>query len=147
MTRDAGAIVAQISSSRVREDATRLLQLMEEASGAKPHVTARGVIGFGTYHYRYASGREGDFFKIGFDPKDDHITIYVMSGLRGFDDILERLGKHRASKSTVKIRRLSEIDEAALRELVSECVKHLDEVEAELGAIPRMSEIPPRAIS
>ena len=70
-----------------------------------------------------------------------------MSGLRGFEDILERLGPHKSTKSTVKISRLGNVDESVLIELIEECVRHLDEVEAALGAIPRMSEIPPRAVS
>ena len=102
------------------------------------------TIGFGRYHYRYKTGQEGDFFKVGFAPTEQHLTLYVMSGLRGFEDILDRLGSHKASKSTVKVRRLSEIDEDALAELIRECVRHLDEVEGALGAIPRMSDIPPR---
>lgn len=106
-----------------------------------------GTIGFGRYHYRYVSGQEGDFFKVGFAPREQNLTLYIMSGLQGFEDILERLGPHKASKSTVKITDLDAVNEDALIELIAECVRHLDEVEASLGAIPRMSEIPPRVAS
>ena len=68
-----------------------------------------------------------------------------MSGLRGFEDILARLGPHTSSKSTVHLKSLDGIDREALTELISECVRHLEMVEAEMGAIPRMSDIPPRS--
>lgn len=113
-------------------------------TGEEPELWPPNTIGFGRYNYRYASGQEGDFFKIGFAPRGSGITLYVMSGLRGFDDVLERLGPHKASKATVKINRVADVDESALRDLVAECVRHLDSVERLLGSIPRMSEIPPR---
>lgn len=128
---------------RDRDDAVALMDLMADLTGEVPYV-AGNAIGFGSYHYRYETGREGDFFNIGFAPTKQGLTIYVMSGLKGFDDILDRLGPHTTTKSTVKITRLADIDQDALSELVSECVRHLEEVENSLGAVPRMSNIPPR---
>ena len=127
-----------------REDAAELTRLIASVTGEVPRVWSGGSIGFGQYHYRYATGREGDFFKVGFAPRKDKITLYVMSGLRGFEDILDRLGPHEASKSTLHVKRLGDVDRDALIELIEECVAHLDGVEAALGAIPRMSDIPPR---
>lgn len=129
-----------------RQDAAALVELLAEITGEQPVVWSSGTIGFGRYHYRYATGQEGDFFDIGFAPRKDRITLYVMSGLRGFDDILDRLGKHRASKSTVHFSRLDDLDRSALVDLVTACVAHLRTVEDELGAIPRMSDIPPRRV-
>lgn len=143
---EALSLIERSGDGRRRDDALRLLDVMSAATGEEPHVEG-GTIGFGSYHYRYASGQEGDFFKIGFTPTSHGLTLYVMSGLRGFEDILERLGPHKSTKSTVKISRLGNVDESVLTELIEECVRHLDEVEAALGAIPRMSEIPPRAVS
>lgn len=136
-------LINQISNADVRSDALELLRLIADETGEVPSVDGK-TVGFGTYHYRYASGQEGDFFKIGFTTTAHGLTIYVMSGLEGFVDILGRLGKHTASKSTIKFRRFADIDAGVLGELVSESVRHLDEVERELGAIPRMSDIPPR---
>lgn len=138
-------LINQIDSESRRSDAERLLGLMSEVTGEEPTVWNDSTIGFGLYHYRYASGQEGDFFTIGFAPRAQNLTLYVMSGLRGFDDILDRLGPHQASKSTVKFRHLDDLDENALTDLITECVRHIDEVERSMGAIPRMSEIPPRA--
>ncbi|MDH3249906.1 MAG: DUF1801 domain-containing protein [Acidimicrobiia bacterium] len=139
-----GEIIDAVSHPGRRADAATLIAIMGEVTGEEPRVWSGGTIGFGRYHYRYASGQEGDFFQIGLAPRKDKLTLYVMSGLRGFEDILERLGPHTAAKSTIHLRSLDGIDRAALAELISECVRHLESVEAKLGAIPRMSDIPPR---
>jgi hypothetical protein len=135
--------IESIADDQRRSDAEELLSLMSEVTGEQSAMWGKSF-GFGQYHYEYKSGQQGDFFKIGFTPAARELTIYVMSGLRGFDDILARLGPHRASKSCVYVRRLEEVDRDALVDLISECVRHLDHVEKELGAIPRMSDIPPR---
>ncbi len=138
-------LIDRIENTERKAEAWELLQLMTEVTGEPPSLWGDKTIGFGSYHYRYGSGQEGDFFKIGFSPRSKHLTLYVMSGLRGFEDILERLGPHRASKSTVHLTRLDEADREVLSELISECVKHVDFVEETMGAVPRMSEIPPRS--
>jgi hypothetical protein len=137
-------IIGDVTPANRQKDATALLDLMTEVTGEQARVWSAGTIGFGQYHYRYQTGQEGDFFQVGFAPRKDKLTLYVMSGLRGFEDILERLGPHTSSKSTVHIKSLDEIDRDALSELISECVRHLENVEASMGAIPRMSDIPPR---
>ncbi|MGD2103305.1 MAG: DUF1801 domain-containing protein [Acidimicrobiia bacterium] len=144
-TSEARHLIERAQDGSRREDGLRLLDLMTETTGEEPMVDGK-TIGFGSYHYRYETGREGDFFKVGFAPTRQGLTLYVMSGLRGFDDILTRLGPHKTSKSTVKINHLDDVDQGALVELISECVRHIDEVEAEMGAIPRMSDIPPRTV-
>lgn len=138
------AIIEAVANAGRRADAVELLDIMKEATGHQAMAWDGNTIGFGRYHYRYATGQEGDFFQVGFAPRRDRITLYIMSGLHGFDDVLERLGKHTASKSTVHFTRLADLDRAALVDLIVECVAHLDRVEGELGAIPRMSEIPAR---
>jgi len=138
-------VIDAVAHQGRRDDAAALTVLIAEATGEEPKVWSAGTIGYGQYHYRYIkSGQEGDFFDVGFAPRKDKITLYVMSGLRGFDDILERLGPHQASKSTVHFKRLGDLDRDALVDLITECVAHLRKVEQELGAIPRMSDIPPR---
>ena len=140
-------VIESVAHEGRRKDAAELSALMAEVTGAEPKVWSAGTIGFGQYHYRYIkSGQEGEFFDVGFAPRKDQITLYIMSGLRGFEDILDRLGKHQASKSTVKIKRLEDVDRGVLVELITECVAHLRKVEQELGAIPRMSDIPPREV-
>jgi len=137
-------IIDSVPHDGRRRDAAELVELMERVTGEPPVVWSAGTIGFGQYHYRYHTGQEGDFFPIGLAPKKDKLTLYVMSGLRGFEDILDRLGPHTAGKSTVHLKRLDDIDRSALTDLISECVRHVEAVQATLGAIPRMSDIPPR---
>jgi len=137
-------IISGLGSDERRADATELVELFASVTGEEPVVWSAGTIGFGKYHYKYKTGQEGDFFKVGFAPRKDKITLYIMSGLRGFEDILEKLGPNQSSKSTVHIKRLSDLNKNALMELIDECVKHVDAVENQMGAIPRMSEIPPR---
>lgn len=144
MPRPVAELIQQIGDEKMRADAVELTHLMAQATDEEPVVWNATTIGFGQYQYRYASGKEGDFFDIGFAPRKGHLTLYVMSGLAGFDDLLARLGPHESSKSTVHIKRLEDVDRAVLDELVRECVAHLRRVENELGAIPRMSDIPPR---
>ncbi len=140
-------VLANVATDSLRSDAFQLLELLRRTTGEDPELWNSNTIGFGRYHYRYATGKEGEFFDIGFAPRSGHLTLYVMSGLRGFEDILERLGPHERSKSTVHLKDLADLDLDVLSELVRECVAHLRWVESELGAIPRMSEIPPRSDS
>ncbi len=137
-------VISEITNGPRKADASDLLDLMAEATGEEPRVWSANTIGFGRYHYRYETGQEGDFFTVGFSPRKDRLTLYIMSGLRGFEDILERLGPHTAGKSTVHLKRLDDVDRSALTELISECVNHVESVEQSMGAIPRMSDIPPR---
>lgn len=144
MDQEVADVISEVGHAGRSADAAELLQLMQRVTGERPKVWSAGTIGFGRYQYRYGTGQQGEFFKVGFAPRKDKITLYVMSGLRGFEDILDRLGPHKASKSTVHIKRLADVDHDVLVELISECVAHIDRVEADLGAIPRMSDIPPR---
>lgn len=144
---DVKTLLDSLTSEQVAVDSAALIELMAEITAESPRLWPGNTVGFGGYHYRYASGQEGDFFDIGFAPRRDRLTIYVMSGLRGFEDILDRLGPHQVSKSTLHIKRLTDIDRDALTDLIRECSAHLRKVEKTLGAIPRMSEIPPRSVS
>ena len=138
-------LLSSIGDEALLADALQLLELLHRATGEDPVLWSDTTIGFGRYHYRYATGKQGEFFDIGFAPRSGHLTLYVMSGLRGFEDLLGRLGPHESSKSTIQFKTLSNIDLDVLEELARECVAHLREVEKQLGAIPRMSEIPPRS--
>jgi hypothetical protein len=140
---DVGAFVASIEDASRRADSQSLVRLMRRATGDTPRLWGSGMVGFGTYHYRYASGREGDWFKVGFAPRSKGLTIYLLSGLVGYDDLLSRLGKHTQSRSCIHIRRLSDVDMDVVRALVERSVAHIDQVESDLGAIPRLSDMPP----
>ncbi|MDH5294371.1 MAG: DUF1801 domain-containing protein, partial [Acidimicrobiia bacterium] len=103
-------IIDDVTHEGRRRDAEELMAFIADITGEEPKVWNAKNIGYGQYHYRYKTGQEGDFFTIGFSPRKDRITLYVMSGLRGFDDILDRLGPHTTGKSTVHLKRLGDVD-------------------------------------
>ena len=80
------------------------------------------IVGFGSYHYKYASGREGDWFVVGFAPRKQDLTLYLMYGLDQYEALLSRLGKHKTGKGCLYVKRLADVDMAVLRELVAESV-------------------------
>jgi len=126
-----------------REDSLALIEIMSQVTGEEPQLWGSGVIGFGRCHYRYASGREGDSAKVGFAPRKANITIYLLSGMVGYVDMLSKLGKHARAKSCIYVKRLDDLDRDVLIELIGRAVAHIDQVEQESGGLPRMSEMPP----
>jgi len=105
-----------------RGDANRVLTLMEEVTGEKPQMWGDAIVGFGSYHYVYESGREGDWFVTGFSPRKQNLTLYIMSGFSAYDELLGKLGKHKTGKSCLYVNKLDDIDLKVLRRLVKESV-------------------------
>ena len=98
---------------------------MRRVTGDEPAMWGPSIVGFGSYHYKYASGREGDWMKVGFSPRKQQLTLYIMSGFSRFDELMGRLGKHSTGKSCLYIKRLEDVDLGVLEELVRESVAHL----------------------
>jgi hypothetical protein len=98
---------------------------MKAAVGAAPRMWGSSIVGFGEYRYKYASGRENDWFLVGFSPRKQDLTIYIMGGFDRYEALMSRLGKYKAGGSCLYIKRLADIDAAVLEELVSASVKHL----------------------
>jgi hypothetical protein len=96
---------------------------MEEATGSKPTMWGSAIVGFGSQHYKYASGREGDWPVIGFSPRKQNLTLYIMSGFDGQAELLKKLGKHTTGGSCLYIKRLSDIDLSTLKKLIRASVK------------------------
>ena len=115
----------QVEDPKRREDCLRLLEIFEEEVGAPAVMWGDAIVGFGTYHYIYESGREGDWMLAGFSPRKRNISLYIMSGFEGVEDIMSRLGKHKTGKSCLYINKLADIDEAALRELIQRSLTYL----------------------
>lgn len=113
---DVADFVAAVPDARRREDAEAACALLAEVSGEPPVMWGPSIVGFGAYHYRYDSGREGDAPLVGFSPRKANLVFYLSGGdARG--DLLARLGKHKAGAGCVYVNRLSDIDPAVLREL------------------------------
>lgn len=123
---DVAAFLAAVTDPKRRADAEAACKLMAEATGAEPVMWGSAIIGFGTYHYRYASGREGDWPAVGMSPRKQALTLYVSTGFEGHDDLMSRLGPHRTGKSCLYLKRLSDVDQDVLRELVERGFKHIN---------------------
>jgi hypothetical protein len=108
-----------------RKDCYEILKMMKQATKAEPKMWGMNIVGFGSYHYKYASGREGDWMLTAFSPRKQNLTIYLMSGFERFGDLLKKLGKHSLGKGCLYIKRLSDVDKKVLKELIVESVKAL----------------------
>lgn len=117
------SFLKKLPDPQTREDSFTIAKLMKEATGDEPRMWGSSIVGFGSEHYKYASGREGDWLVIGFSPRKQNLTLYI--GLAGFDsaELLEKLGKHNVSKGCLYIKRLSDIDPPTLKKLIRESVK------------------------
>jgi hypothetical protein len=82
------------------------------------------IIGFGSYHYKYESGREGDWFLTGFSPRKQNLTLYIMAGFAQYDELMKKLGKYKTGKSCLYVKSLADIDLATLKTLIQQSVKH-----------------------
>jgi len=128
--REAKAFVAAIADPAARADAETLLKLMREVSGQPPKLWGDSIVGFGSYHYKYASGREGDWFPIGFSPRKANLTIYVLAGFERHAALLTKLGKHKTAKSCLYVKRLADIDLAVLRRLLEDSLAQIAKIES-----------------
>jgi hypothetical protein len=113
-----------------RLDSFAILELMKQETGDEPIMWGESIVGFGTYKYKYASGREGEWPITGFSPRKQNLTLYIMSGFEEYDDLLKKLGKHTTGKSCLYIKKLEDVDQDVLRELVSKSVEHMKETNA-----------------
>jgi hypothetical protein len=124
-TGDVEAFLNSVQDERKRQDSFAILELMKEVTDAEPEMWGTSIVGFGSYHYKYASGREGDWMLVGFSPRAQNLTLYIMSGFNECDGLLEKLGKHSTGKSCLYIKRMEDVDKAVLKELVRKSVEHM----------------------
>ncbi len=108
--RSVAGFISAMEHERKRADAEALDALFRRVSGFEPVMWGLSIVGYGRYHYRYASGREGDFLATGFSPRKANLSIYIMPGYADFGDILKDLGKHRTGVSCLYVNRLADID-------------------------------------
>src|SRR5215467_10779661 len=107
-----------IADERKRKDRFTLLELMKQVTGMEPRMWGSSIVGFGSYHYKYESGREGDTILAGFSPRKQNLTIYNMGGFDQYEDLLKKLGKHKIGGSCLYIKRLDAIDLSTLKSLI-----------------------------
>ena len=116
--------LSSIPDQNKREDCMVLIEMMKKASGKDPVLWGGTMIGFGDYHYKYESGREGDIFMIGFAPRKQNLVIYNMGGFEEVEE-MKKLGKHKMGKGCLYIDKLSDIDQPALKKLIEKSYKKM----------------------
>jgi len=116
------AFLNSIIDERQRKDAKTIAKIMRDVTGAKATMWGSSIVGFGQYHYKYASGREGDWPLTGFSPRKGNISVYIMDGFKDRANLLKKLGKHKTGKACLYIKRLEDIDLGVLRQLIQASV-------------------------
>lgn len=121
--------IASVETDAKRADAETLLNFFNKVTGLKPVMWGASIIGYGRYHYKYESGREGEFMLTGFSPRKQNLSLYIMPGYRFGDmqDRLARLGKHKLGKSCLYINKLADVDMDVLEEIVLEGIAYMRE--------------------
>jgi hypothetical protein len=120
-------ISSSVEDEQKRADSFRLIELMQECSGCEPKMWGPSIIGFGNYNYKYASGHEGDAPVLGFSPRKAAITFYVFSNTERSKSALAGLGKYKMSKACIYVKKLSDINLAALKEICIESIRYISE--------------------
>ena len=119
------AYLDEIPDEQRRKDCKALVKIMKRVTGEKPVLWGPSIVGFGSYHYRYASGHEGDACLVGFASRKSDLSLYIMSGFAGRDALLAKLGKHKAAKACLYVKKLSDIDLDVLETLIAQSVKQM----------------------
>ena len=119
------AFMTAIRDPEMRTDAKKVAAMMRRATGKRARMWGPSIVGYGSYHYRYASGREGDYMITGFSPRRQALTIYIMPGFDRFQGPMSKLGKFTTGKSCLYIKRLADVDETVLERLIDESVKYM----------------------
>ena len=119
--------INSVADETKKADCQKIDAMMQQISGHSPKMWGKSIVGYGIYHYKYASGREGEFMKIGFSPRAQNLTLYIMPGFERYDEIMSRLGKHKTGKSCLYVKKLADVDEDVLKELMTESYGHMTE--------------------
>ena len=125
--KNVAAFLEAITDRSRRTDCYTVLDMMKRVTGAEPRIWGTGVVGFGDYHYKYESGREGDWFVAGFASRKSALTLYITAGVERFPKVLAKLGKHKAAKGCISIKKLDDVNLSVLEDLLK---KSVDQIKA-----------------
>jgi hypothetical protein len=114
-----------VDNEAKRNDAFELIKIMQKTTGFAPKMWGPSIVGFGSYHYKYASGHEGDAPLAGFSPRKAAISLYVYLSEENKEELLSKFGKHKSAKGCIYVKKLADIDEEILKEMVSASVEYL----------------------
>jgi len=121
------AFVNAIEDKQTRADVRKIGAMMRRATGARATMWGSAIVGYGHYHYKYASGREGDFMLTGYSPRKQALSVYIMTGFKPFQTLMKKLGKYKTGSSCLYIKSLADVDAAILERLITESVKQMRE--------------------
>ena len=119
--------ITAVDDEQKRQDSWDLVALMSKITGSPPKMWGKSLVGFGHYHYKYESGREGDFFLTGFSPRKTALTIYIMPGFSDYEEQMARLGPHKTGKSCLYLKNLDVVDRDVLEGIVGDSVRVMRE--------------------
>jgi hypothetical protein len=117
-TASVAGFLQSIEDEGKRKDSIAIVEMMKRVTGVEPRMWGENIVGFGDTHYRYATGREGDWFAVGFSPRKQNLTVYLSYGFEGDQALMQKLGKHKTGKACLYINKLSDVDMGVLEELV-----------------------------
>lgn len=112
-----------VADEQKRKDSFEILKIMKQITKEEPKMWGSSIVGFGSYHYKGASGREGDWMQIGFSPRKQNITLYIIPGFERYQELMKKLGKYSTGKSCLYVKRLSDVNVDVLKDLITESVK------------------------
>jgi uncharacterized protein DUF1801 len=115
----------KIPAETRRKDCEVVCEMMKSVTGAEPELWGPSIVGFGRYHYKSPSGREGEWMLMGFSPRKNDLTLYIMPGTHEFPELLDQLGRHKTGKSCLYLKRLEDIDLKVLRRILKQSVKRM----------------------
>ncbi len=114
-----------VEDEQKREDCLTVLKVMKEITKEEPAMWGSSIVGFGSYHYKYSTGREGDWFVTGFSPRKQNLTLYIMAGFDGYVELMEKLGKYKTGKSCLYVKKLEDIHMPTLKKLIKQSYKYV----------------------
>ena len=125
---DVAAFLQLVEPATKQADCLQIAAIMQNITGCEPTMWGPSIVGFGSYHYKYPTGNEGDWFLTGFSPRKQNITLYLMCGLNKDPNILDKLGKYKMGKSCLYIKKLEDIDIKQLKLLISNSLQHIQKM-------------------
>lgn len=125
--RSVSAFINSVDDELKRKDCKDLLKMFKSITRKKPKLWGDSIIGFGSYHYKYPTGNEGDWFITGFSPRKQNFTIHIMNGFANYNDLLKKLGKHKIGKSCLYVKKLEYIDRDVLQQMIVNSFRYMTE--------------------
>ena len=120
--------INSVEDEQKRQDCYEIMGIMKEITGEEPKMWGGSIVGFGSYHYKYNSGREGDWFLTGFSPRKQNLSLYIMSGFDHYGTMMAKLGKYKTGKSCLYIKQLADIDGNILKEMITNSVEMISKM-------------------